>query len=81
MTTTIPRRKEGQTWTDGPWWQPATFEDGLPTAEFCCPAGCPCILSRHIHTIAPDGAVSPSLVCPACPVGFHEYVRLDGWPQ
>lgn len=29
------------------------------------------------HQIAPDGAVTPSLVCPEC--DWHEFVRLIGW--
>lgn len=31
------------------------------------------------HTIADDGTVNPSVVCPHTPCTFHEYVRLDGW--
>ena len=40
------------------------------------------------HTIAEDGTVSPSVVCPFKvktkenleePCGFHDHVRLSGW--
>ncbi len=36
-------------------------------------------LSIHKHTIAPDGTVSPSVVCPAKDCGFHEFIKLEGW--
>jgi len=31
------------------------------------------------HSVANDGTVSPSSVCPVEGCAFHEYVRLDGW--
>ena len=31
------------------------------------------------HTIASDGTLSPSLVCPFPPCTFHEFVRLLDW--
>lgn len=31
------------------------------------------------HTIALDGTVSPSLVCPFSPCDFHDYGNLEGW--
>ena len=31
------------------------------------------------HTIAADGTVHPSVVCPAPGCSFHEFVRLDRW--
>ena len=35
-------------------------------------------MSLSLHTIAADGTVSPSLVCPyQC--GFHDFVKLVGW--
>ncbi len=36
-------------------------------------------LSIHKHTIAPDGTVSPSVVCPVKDCGFHEFIKLEGW--
>ena len=29
------------------------------------------------HTVADDGAVMPSMVCPSC--DYHEFVKLEGW--
>lgn len=29
------------------------------------------------HTIAPDGGVAPSVVCPHC--GWHVFLRLEAW--
>jgi C4-type Zn-finger protein len=34
-------------------------------------------VSRAVHSIAADGAVTPSMVCPHCP--FHEWVSLENW--
>ena len=32
-----------------------------------------------VHTIAADGVVNPSYVCPVGGCSFHEWVRLVGW--
>ena len=55
--------------------------DGVKIANFHCPK---CDFSASLghdsnHTIAMDGAVSPSVVCDGAGCDFHEYVRLDGW--
>jgi hypothetical protein len=47
----------------------------------------PFILSPEVHSVAPDGTVTPSLVClqydfskkPPIKCSFHEWVRLEGW--
>ena len=31
------------------------------------------------HEIAPDGTVTPSVVCPDCE--FHEWLKLDDWGE
>lgn len=31
------------------------------------------------HAIAPDGTVTPSVVCPSVGCTFHEFIRLEGW--
>lgn len=36
--------------------------------------------SLEDHTIAPDGTVSPSLVCPG-ECGWHVFGRLIGWTR
>ena len=36
-------------------------------------------LQPPAHSIAPDGTISPSYVCPRAGCQFHEYVRLEGW--
>lgn len=48
-------------------------------AVVTCPNGHACRLSGKVHSIAPDGTLSPSLVCPAEGCGFHDHVRLAGW--
>ncbi len=51
--------------------------------EVCCPdCGVHLMLSHENHAIAPDGTVTPSLVCSnthdAC--AWHVFARLEGWP-
>ena len=31
------------------------------------------------HTIAGDGTVTPSVVCPEKKCGFHDHIQLAGW--
>lgn len=47
------------------------------SASFTCPNGHVGTLSDH--TIADDGSVSPSVVCPYENCDFHEYIQLEGW--
>lgn len=55
-----------------------TKENGERSALACCP-DCGKIASLSGHTIADDGKVSPSLVCPTDGCGFHAFVRLTPW--
>lgn len=48
-------------------------------AEVCCP-GCGIVgLVGSNHTVADDGIVSPSDVCPFPPCTFHRHIALDDW--
>ncbi len=38
------------------------------------------MLCGTIHQIGPDGSVSPSIVCPYPPCGWHVFAKLAGWP-
>jgi len=53
------------------------IRDDKRTAGMTCPNGHTASLSDH--TIAADGKVSPSVVCPYEGCKFHEYVQLEGW--
>ncbi len=65
----------------GTWW-PLTWGDGRHTANICCrDCGWACCLFPDHHSIAQDGIINPSLVCPNDQCNFHEYVRLDGWEE
>lgn len=57
------------------WW-PA-LSDGRRTAVAACGAGHAYSLTGH--KIAPDGTVTPSVVCPHEGCTWHEHVRLVGW--
>jgi hypothetical protein len=46
-------------------------------ASMTCPEGHG--LTLRGHTIAENGEVSPSVVCPVPRCHFHEFVRLRGW--
>lgn len=46
-------------------------------ATMTCPNGH--VLTLRIHSIAPDGGVTPSVVCPAKGCSFHSNVRLAQW--
>lgn len=60
-------------------WLPITHPvSGKKSAVVCCP-GCGKPGSLMDHQIAADGTVSPSLICPR-ECGFHDTVKLGGWP-
>ncbi len=61
---------------------PGTWK-GLKTPEgrkasFTCPK-CGQLGSLSDHDIAPDGTVTPSVVCPHEGCTFHENIKLEGW--
>jgi hypothetical protein len=65
-------------WLDKPGTYRRGKSDGRLTATMSCPT-CGGAASLSGHTIAPDGDVSPSVVCPHDGCDFHEYVTLLGW--
>jgi hypothetical protein len=58
-------------------WKGAMKFNGIRTAMIRCSNNH--IDSLSYHTIADDGAVSPSFVCAHLGCNFHEYIKLDGW--
>jgi predicted RNA-binding Zn-ribbon protein involved in translation (DUF1610 family) len=59
-------------------WKGLKLANGGRSASFTCPiCGQTAVLIDH--EIAPDGTVSPSVVCPHDGCGFHEFIQLDGW--
>lgn len=54
-------------------WRPSSGK-----AISSCP-GCGYLGGLHKHDIAPDGTVTPSMVCPWAPCTFHDMGRLEGW--
>jgi len=81
----VLRRSDARVFnTDAPagtwirWHWPWPFPAGRPTAAMPCPK-CNRAFCLAEHTIAGDGRVSPSVVCPhGC--GYHVMMKLDGWP-
>lgn len=63
----------------GFWKQCSPFTVHRFKAEFTCPFGHGMTLKGH--AIAPNGFVSPSVVCHKNNCEFHEYVALIGWNQ
>lgn len=58
-------------------WVGAMPASGQRTALVACWGGHVASLSRY--TIATDGTVTPSVVCPEHGCLWHEVVRLEGW--
>ena len=75
--TLLPRSQGLNDRHSGRWWP--VHMQGLLIAYVSCPnCGRVGTLEPPDHTIAPDGAVTPSLVCPY-DCGYHEFVRLEDW--
>lgn len=75
MRVSIPRDDTG---TAAPSWEALD----ATSAIVICPNGHNCAIGVPgitRHTIASDGTVNPSVVCPEDGCGFHEFVRLEGW--
>lgn len=61
------------------WLEPR--EAWYPLAITACSQGHLASVSPKVHTIAADGTLSPSYVCPREGCSFHDFVRLEGWTQ
>lgn len=59
-----------------PHWQLGTFEDETGVI-FTCPNGHGAWLM--MHSIASDGRVNPSCICPKEGCDFHRWIRLENW--
>jgi hypothetical protein len=44
-----------------------------------CVFGHELILNTDIHTVSPEGVVSPSWVCTIAGCTYHEHITLSGW--
>ncbi len=73
---------KSDTFTPNTWrnWIDRDFarKADVHTACVTCP-NCGNPMSLKEHTIAANGAVSPSLVCPTEGCQFHEFVILEEW--
>jgi hypothetical protein len=62
---------------------PLTWKECNPRTRIIFKAELTCAnghgVSLRGHSIAPDGTVSPSVVCLERKCDFHDFVRLDGW--
>lgn len=64
-------------------WSPA--EVRIPTGKtyeaiVTCSVGHSSLLGASSgHTIADDGTVTPSVLCPVAACGWHEHIRLASW--
>ena len=61
-----------------PCWAPSDLENVL--AHIWCEKGHCAILAADHHSVAPDGKVMPSCVCPRDKCTWHVYATLEGWP-
>lgn len=81
MIRLIPQAPSGEDfWTKDSrgTWRGSRINGEKRSANFCCP-GCGQRASLSHHTIAEDGKVSPSVVCPTEGCTFHEWIQLEGW--
>lgn len=65
-------------------WRPVVPHPERPksldaVALATCANGHECSISPGVHTVAADGTLHPSYVCPVAACGFHVWARLDGW--
>lgn len=65
-------------------WKPLRLAEGGESATVCCPR-CGQVATLEDHTIAPNGDVGPSVVCP-WPIqcgncDWHDTIRLLGWTE
>lgn len=67
------------TWDVARHWEGEPVACAHDVALLTCSAGHTTRMSGDIHSVAADGAVSPSYVCTVAGCSFHDYVRLDGW--
>lgn len=79
----LPRNESG--WMPGTWRHWIFGPRRVAGAVVVCPS-CGHGMSvgggrlfGSVHTIAPNGAVSPSLVCRWC--AWHVFVQLEGWDR
>lgn len=61
-----------------------TYRRARPNAHSHGMLSCPTCgetstISRRVHSVADDGTVTPSYVCPYPPCTFHAFVVLDDW--
>jgi len=73
----IKKAKSYKKFESGTWWRTLAKDTGEMTAWFRCPNGHFGTLSDH--SIASDGTVSPSVVCPEKGCKFHENIKLEDW--
>lgn len=66
------------------YWAEYLESRGKPNtywAEGCCPGCGKVALVGSNHTVANDGTVSPSDVCPFPPCTFHQFIFLEDWAR
>lgn len=59
------------------WW----IAEGETKPGIECPVcGCGNLGDAAPHGVRADGTVFNSVVCQTTGCGFHEYIKLEGWP-
>lgn len=72
------RAQPGDTSTPGTWRQ--LDDQGKRSASINCPQ-CGRGGTLTDHEIAPDGTITPSVVCPHPGCSYHDMGKLDGWQE
>lgn len=78
MHIELQRDKSTDIWHgDRASWRLLKADDKTSALVTCAKCGRSCTLTQH--TIADDGEVMPSLVCPYDNCDWHVFVKLVGW--
>lgn len=56
-----------------------TFRGERVVVELSCPLCARVMTLGNVHSISPDGRLSPSLVCANKVCTWHVFTMLDGW--
>src|SRR5262249_20089428 len=92
VSVVFTRGDQSPKWLPAPctWdYAPMVCEDGTPLpkalvgdlAHATCSNRHTGRVSPSVHSVAADGTLSPSYVCPVPGCSFHEFVRFEGWKR
>ena len=76
MTVAFKRQTDADRWPEPGTYRKTDVGGGRFSAVISCPECKTTGSLQGSHEVAPDGAVTPSVVCDC---GFHEFIELAGY--